>query len=499
MASAAVAGPDDFPADMFVAFFPPPPPVYGAALVEPPPPLMKSRAWQKAPEDLADYVGEVFYPMLGARIAAKRLSADLERQLHAYRRQRAALLTTITNVLVSHENSPPAERLAALQGLAREQTAAVVALEAEAERLRRELMRGGLFSVTANWLDSRRWRLGDPSVSRPPFQADAEHHIIRAVAYYQDGLTLGQRGLLREMAMEWLRGARPGVAQRFGYDNDLTAIFLAPETARLRLPPNLPAELVTKIGRFNREKATLKEELMAAVRAADQGGDGRRTSLFTKLAEKQAPALASLELLAEEIRQGLAAVRQAPAPWMPPIPAEVSAEIEAYNRDRAAFIAELRVAMRQQIPRSDAPARVTTKETVTADGAQVQMRIVQRELVSSSQIQIEFLRDQRERVAALHARYEKLRARLGELAREIVEPRTGQPMTEQSLLEAYRVSADYYDALGRREVSYVNYKAAMLEPGFSPPQRRLLFNAAQAGLAQPLPEAFIWGIYATLR
>jgi hypothetical protein len=36
-------------------------------------------------------------------------------------------------------------------------------------------------------------------------------------------------------------------------------------------------------------------------------------------------------------------------------------------------------------------------------------------------------------------------------------------------------------------VIYTNYRIAMLQPGLSPEQRRLLFGYALIGLAQPLP------------
>lgn len=43
------------------------------------------------------------------------------------------------------------------------------------------------------------------------------------------------------------------------------------------------------------------------------------------------------------------------------------------------------------------------------------------------------------------------------------------------------------DAIGREVAIYERYKLAMLQPGLSPGQRRLLFRAAHAGLAQGLP------------
>jgi hypothetical protein len=44
-----------------------------------------------------------------------------------------------------------------------------------------------------------------------------------------------------------------------------------------------------------------------------------------------------------------------------------------------------------------------------------------------------------------------------------------------------------FDTFGRDEVIYRGYRMAMLMPGLSPEQRRLLFGAALVGLAQPLP------------
>jgi hypothetical protein len=251
---------------------------------------------------------------------------------------------------------------------------------------------------------------------------------------------------------------------------------------------------LTQIGRFNREKTRLKAELMRALFEADRGSDLKRTQRFASLAEQQASDIAALETLAEEIRCGLARVREAPPPSLPPLPPGLRERIDAYTHDRNALVAEFDAALQRR------RAQATKIDIFVASQpdfgpTRTHAVIRSRELPSREDFEAEFARDQAGRIEALHARYEKLRIDLSETARGMNDPRTGQPMTIEALLRAYHIAMERFASIGRREAMYSHYQVAMFQPGLSPAQRRLLFAAAHASLAQPLPESVAWSSF----
>ena len=84
---------------------------------------------------------------------------------------------------------------------------------------------------------------------------------------------------------------------------------------------------------------------------------------------------------------------------------------------------------------------------------------------------------------------EGIRRDLADYARTHPDQATGLPADPDALLRQFNEAAERFQSIGRQEAIYGNYRIAMLEPGLSPEQRRLLFNAALVGLAQPLPPA----------
>ena len=317
--------------DPFVAFFPPTPPVYGAPLSQPTATWMRINGrLMEPPEDLAEYVGEIFYPAIGSRLFKGSLSAKLETRLAAYRTKRAALLDDLAAALAGQQNATPAVREQALRDFAPQQARPLAELEAEAESLRRDLIKGGIFSDVIDWNFSRNWRLGQDPVTKGQAKADGEFQVARAAAFFLSGLSIEQRGLVRELAMELYRSARVARGRPAQRDDDPQAIFFAPETVRFRLPQPLPPELVTLLGRFNAEKSALKRELHDALVKFDTYSDSKRATRFSDLASQQAPRLAALEKQAEEIRLGLAAIT-APPPALPPIPPELRERIDRYS------------------------------------------------------------------------------------------------------------------------------------------------------------------------
>jgi hypothetical protein len=99
----------------------------------------------------------------------------------------------------------------------------------------------------------------------------------------------------------------------------------------------------------------------------------------------------------------------------------------------------------------------------------------------------EFQRQQAERFAELVQRHKAIREALALVAEKQIDRKTGRALDADTLLRQYAVSMEEFDTFGRTAVIYTNYRTAMLQPGLSPEQRRLLFGYALIGIAHPLP------------
>ncbi|MBL9187587.1 MAG: hypothetical protein JNK23_08930 [Opitutaceae bacterium] len=462
-----------------VAFFPPTPPVYGAPLVE--------RAGQRphwidnrpltAPDGLAAFVSEPFYPPLSTRLFNLKLNARIEARLHAYRTARQRETNLLLDLLLAAESESVLADPAALRALAVEQGPRLAALEEEAERLRADLISGGWFS-DGNWNASRRWRLDPKKDFANAADAEARFQVVRATASYQGGLLPAQRGLLGELAIELreeARKARGLPANRADSDG----IFFSPETARFRLPSGASPELRAKLALYNGRKAALKRDLLKTIVDQDGAEPETRAAAFEALADRQWPEIVAVEQLAEEMRPELAGrlapTRPPPPPW---VPAGVFEAIHAYNADRDEYFSEMKLAAEfaaDQLPRP------------SGEEGDAARQFEARRAAARRAAAMEFQRTHAERFAALEARYRGIRDSLAALAQHQVDRKTGRPLSADTLLHAHSASMAEFEAFGRVSAIYTHYRIAMLQPGLSPEQRRLLFGYALAGLAQPLP------------
>ncbi len=464
--------------------FPPSAPILGDEILNEVAPGIR-RFSRNAPAELADYVGEWFYPALSSRLMEDDLGRRLASRLDAYRNARGALLNELTEKLVTLNQADEAARAAALRELAAAQRPRILALEKEAEDLRRELISGGLMDWNVHWSRDRGWRVGNTRFAADVFEQEARFQVVRAAAFYYDGLLPEQRALLLEAAMELrtrARAIRPPPPTR---KEDPRAMFFSPATARLRLPANLSPALTEKIGHYNREKAELKNELRDAVLAHDSSWTIRRNQALVDLAERQEPRLAALDRLAEEIRAGLSAVRAAPLAAPPQIPPSLIQRIEGYNRDRRVIMREFESAVQaaeQRVERPQLDRSMPTDERENRVRQYAAERAAAREKVSA-----QFQESAKDRLEEMRQRYVAIREDLALVASSQFDRETGKPFDADSLLRAYTSAMEKYDAFGREEVIYRGYRLAMLLPGLSREQRRLLFNAVMVGLAQPLP------------
>lgn len=469
-----------FPGEDGAVFFPPAAPIYGAPLAtRSPSPLTINGRPIEPPDNLGKYVGEFFYPPLSSRLLARQLDKKVARQLEAYEARRASLLTDLQNTLVVLEAADAATRARDLSALAVVQAPQLAAHEKDAEELRQKLIEGGLLLHPVDWSRDREWRLGDPTTTR--FAPDsAELQVIRAAAYYQAELLPEQRGLLCEI-VEQKRRFRGMPNSR-----NLAPVFFSPETARLVPPDDLPADLTAKFSSYVRLKDALKEELRQAVVANDSATPKKRTAEFHKLAEAQWPRLVELAHLADEIRRELVALPAPVPPPLPPrLPPDLAARIETWRKEQTTLNAE----RRQRANEVNAKSLFLNSESRGKIDREAFGKLIAQRRNELQEADEAFSRDNTARYQALEEAGKKLSADLQQFAKAHLDPVTGDPMDMKVLLARMSASDRYFEKIAREEVLYKFYRIAMLEPGLSPEQRRLLFNAARVELAQPLPPA----------
>lgn len=481
-----------------MVFFPPTPPIYGAAIENEPANRVRSYKGRRLfpPEGLADFVNEGFYPALSTRLFGAALRPATELRLQQFQARRLSQVTALLDQLVTLHGEPPEVQERLLRTFAETQTPQLVALEMEAEALRQDIVSGGFFASDVDWNTSRAWRLdeiqGDPNGT----VAEGEFQVVRARAFYQKGVLPQQRGLLRELAMELETVARKARGLPTAREES-DAMFFSPETARIRLPVTASAELREKMGLYNGLKTALKRELRDTVMAQDGAMASERERAFEVLADRQWPQLAMLERMADEIRILLAPHLAVTTPAAPPwIPAGLLEAIRAYTRDREIYFEGLRQLVTSAImlvPRPDL-FNLAGDERV-----RVQREFVARQAEVRRQAFNEYQARHAARFEELGLRYKAIREGLAVVAEKQTDRKTGRPLDADTLLRQYAVSMEEFETFGRASTIYANYRIAMLQPGLSPEQRRLLFGYALVGLAQPLPNGELMPAYGVKR
>lgn len=449
------------PTEPLVFFFPPDPPVLGAeiALASP------FATGPVAPAELAAYVNEHFYPLLATRLADGSLTPALQQRLADYQRAKLTLQDSLRSRIAAVRDLDGAVRERQLAEFAAMQTPEIVALEADAEQLRQDLRRTRLFGSTLendDWLTAA----GTLRAAEAPGSAfkPAEADILRAVAFYQDGLSAEQRHLLREAALELALSAASAAEP---------VLWFAPAGARVRLPADIPAALQAKIDDYLAVKGGLKAELAAAVR--DTRLDTReRTEAVQHLARTQRPSIAAAEALAEGLRRQLAALPVASGARPPlELPPELNARIALYRTHKQEALKTLHGFLIPNVRQNESDGA----RMVTPDGNPLNRT----RQAAVKQAIVEFDRKQSELVASLNQEKAAIRAALADYMRTI-----GQPQDHKSVDDLLR---DFESARQQQEVweKYRDYQIAVLLPGLSPEQRRLLFDSAIVQLRLPLP------------
>lgn len=465
-----------------VVFFPPTTPVFGTPIPDTLPQKSPFGRIFPPPEDLADFVNEFFYPALGTRLSEDKFGPKFRDRLEAYVTTRTTLLNELQARLAVLSANDAAARERDLREFAAVQTPRIVAFEKDAERLREDFIHASFIDYNVDWSVNREWHLGDKTIRPGAMRANAEFQVIRAAAYYQKGLTTEQRGLLLEIAIEDGENLSLARSRAPQARHDPLVIFFSPETSRLRLPRQLTPALTASLGAYNHEKDELKRELRDTVVEQDKASAGQRTRAFEALAERQWSRLRSLATHAEEVRQHLAAQPAPPLPPLPPrLPADLTARIEAYKGEKAALEKE-----RAQFLQSLSTMPVSMG-TGTYSGMQAMRRAFEQRGQLIQQRMVEFEQANASRYAALKQSLVTIEADLTAFAQIYPDPETRRPMDARTLMRRTNETNQLFDKIGREAAIYPGYRTAMLEPGLSPEQRRLLFGAALVGLAQPLP------------
>jgi hypothetical protein len=436
-------------------FFPPNPPSLGAALRL----FYLAPKGVPAPPELANYVNEPFYPVLGVRLAAEDLPPRLQAGLAAYRAAKVELQNGLRSKIARLAGADTATRRQELASLAHAQTPRIVELEATAAQLRTDLQRNGVYGALAgrgDWNEGRKWRLAPKSDEKAVKDTlQMEFEVMRAAIYYEEGLSSAQRRLVREIAMELQAEIRHSGEPASG-GSEASSFFFSPETARISVPADLPAGLAAQIAAFVGEKKQLKVELRDALRTFDGAGMGERTRVLRQLAASQAPRIAALEERAEDIRRGLAGVPNMPGPPAPPpLPDELAVRISSYRSHKLDLLKPLHAMLAQPTPAE---------------------RPLERTVPVKEQVAI-FNREHAAQFAQLMAEKDGIREALGRYLRSEDRKSIGD------LLEEFENSRQEQEIWER----YRDYQVAVLLPGLSPEQRRLLFDAAVEELALPLP------------
>ena len=414
-----------------------------------------------------------------SRFAGNALSSTNRHKLDTYLAARDALLEELQMELALLRDAEPATRRNALTRLAQRQTSRLAELEATAEQIRSDLA-----TSENDWSALREWRLGQRNLrGDSPVEIGA---VMRASAFYQAGLAPAQRLLLREIAIEITSGADDAVAAsaRQPY------LFFSPGLTRVRLPDDVPTETAAKVAAYETKKSTLKKELFDVISSHDNATFAfLRNAAIRSLAERQGPALAQLEILADDIRDGLVqhpsmSPKAPQSPLTPMLTQQTMAIVEARTA--------LQKATREKIDAiiAEVPADYPVAFATTIDAQGVKVRLMpragagRRRLSQSDPLLVKITTRINE-VGEEHRQSQEAFKRMIEELRGDVGRILGKGATPQQIDEALD-GVIRFNAQQENIAGYHDYRVAVFEPGLSPEQRRILLGGALRKLDLPL-------------
>ncbi len=464
-------------------FLPPVPPPLDSEI----PVLAPIDSGPPAPEELSAFMGEVFYPILGERLASDDLPRALRARLVAYRDGKIGIQNEIRARIVELKDADQQTRDQKLAALAAQEEPQVAELEAEAENLRHDLRPTGILGLPPDGPAARGRLGGNIRSSRDtpsaPAELRSEAEALLGAAFLEDGLTLPQRRLLEEAAedLESRADSRP---MRNQAAPGTRLIGFSPERSRILIPEDLPPALKGKIEGYLSAKKALKDGIRDSLHdLEDAYGDDRRRAL-ARLASAQAQGILGLDAASEDIRRGLADIPGLRGPPPPPtLPPELASRIATYRRHKVELLRTLRMMLVAPSPASGSGAEPAAEDV----GSRVQAWL--HDTRNSSEIPrtslrvsvAEFDRLQGELIAGLKREESGIRESLAAYVRA-----TNGPSDRKSIND---LLSDFEEARQQQEIwdRYRDYRAAVVTPGLSAGQRRLLFDAGIGELGLPLP------------
>jgi len=428
----------------------------------------------KAVTRLLPYLAEPFFTPLSAFMEEGQLSKRRLAMLERYRSAKQQVVESLCAEIGSAQGATSAERRARLVAFAQRQAAEVAQVEQLAEEIRQDLCKTTLLEDGVDWEETRNWHLGDSSRESPE---QDRFVVLQAAAAFAPEFSNEQRGLLQEAATEFLDRA-PVAAEPSDSLPSETYVHFTPSTSRIRMPLEMPEALQGRVAAYHELKRALKDELCAAVFGHDRSKDRERAAAFQALREAQAARIARLESLAEEIRVGLVGSVYPDEPPTSLIPTSLAPQIADYLKAKVeaqrAFVAKL-AEVRAALPQAQA-------EIVPCDGGyQIQVSGSGR----SAGADVAVLNSLPEFHETQARRYAELVAQKKVLVRTLKES-PGRPL-ESTYRSVDALLQEFTEAQSQRETwnKYWMYRQAVLEPGLSDGQRRLLYSAAVESLLGP--------------
>lgn len=426
---------------------------------------------------LEDFVNEPFYPQLAFRLNKKTLSRSLSTALGEYLAEKERLRQAIRDELRRTEAAPPVEREQALQKLALAQAPALAAL-----RKRTQVLWDKLTSSDEEWGALREWRLGDAKRGDRPAEVS---QVMLAAAFYEEGLEIEQRELLRAIALEVTASVDPIAAAKVAETQPFFHMLPAP--ARIALPINLPPDVGRRAAELESRLSAMRKELYDWVFTQDRRWSLNRRSAFAELAKKQVPEMLEIDRQAEALRRDL--IRHpdlaAPPKDAPLLPAAINQEMRELIR--------LRMALEQEIGQKILQLEQKHKHV------EISYAFAVKRLITSVRVTLDWSRhtQRRELQAAVGEDLEKVqvlyRERFDALAvlGEAIGPRAVAHFATPSEAAVALAAVSRQLVLQAKGDPHEDYRAAVLEPGLSLAQRRLLFDAAAANQKLPPPRSVL--------
>lgn len=460
-------------------YLPPTPPALGETVK--PQTLAPSLNSFTLPSVLRNHTYETFYAALSALMYLEELPRKRKDALDNYTAARDQAVSALHTKLDSLAGTDPETRRRELESFAHEQTPAIAALDTQASELRDLLVNGSWLYSGVDWNDLRSWRLGDNTRWESNYD---EIKVAIGYSFFQEGLSHDQRLLLREIAMEMADSMGPP-DKEISLFSPGPYLYFSPFTARIRLPADLPAEVLAKIDAYRAKKSELKQQLRDEIYKLDRAFfESTRTNALKALAAKQTAGFAEVERLAEEIRVALVPYPNPARPPALPLPAATTKRISNYLATKAAWqktmVAKLD-ALKAQFP-DDRIEFWRTEDRYSIKF--VPNRRPKPEYASKHSAALAELEqfNATQRTAYDELTKEKLQLR-NEINQSITQlaGRTHAKTVDQLVNE-------FSSSLMKQEqwLQYSDYETAVLEPGLSPGQRRILFGAALGKLDLPL-------------